>query len=286
MSLVLVETPPHLGMFYILSSFTIHYCPSYGFLQYRLCQLDWDRGQINTYLKYHLWHINNTWMWHQQAFTKGFYILKIWQNKIEVRVKVMEERWFLSSLTHVKTRTLNPYFANKSFICKTKALFVVFVVANYPMITWQGSHLSFKKCTIITKVPIPFLDIQRSKLMVQELHEWWSMWRKYKKILGFFCHPRQLTLAFPRIMYTTTMNISQNHANNNKLWNSLKLKIENLQSSWKLWNCKVCRNCFISKIKKHKILTHASSHVFHVKILQWNNKVGSKFVTRVRSCHI
>lgn len=99
----------------------------------------------------------------------------------------------------------------------------------------------------------------------------------------FFCHTRELTLAFPRIMYTTTMNISQNHANNNKLWNSQKLKIDNLQSSWKLWNCKVCRNYFISKIRKHKILTHASSHVFHVKILQWNNKVGSKFVARVRS---
>ncbi len=151
--------------------------------------------------------------WPQQAFTKGFYILKIWQNKIEVRVEVMVERWFLSSLTHVKTRTLNPYFANKSFICKTKALFVVFVVANYPMITWQGSHLSFKKCTIITKLPIPFPDIQRSKLMVKVLHEWWSMWRKYKILFGFFWHLRQLTLTFPRIMYTTTMNISQNHAN-------------------------------------------------------------------------
>jgi hypothetical protein len=173
MCLVLVQTPPRVGMFYILSSFTTHSCPSYGFLQYKLCQLDWDWGQTNTYLKYHLWHINYTWTWHgpNKHLQKELTYFKIWQNKIEVKVEVMVKRWFFSFLTHVKTQTLNPYFANKSFICKAKAFFVIFVVTNYPMITWQGSHLSFKKCTIITKVLILFLDIQRSKLIMQELHE-------------------------------------------------------------------------------------------------------------------
>jgi hypothetical protein len=33
------------------------------------------------------------------------------------------------------------------------------------------SHLSFKKCTIRTKVSTPVLDIQRSKLIVQVIHE-------------------------------------------------------------------------------------------------------------------
>jgi hypothetical protein len=39
------------------------------------------------------------------------------------------------------------------------------------MVISQGSHLSFKKCTMKTRVSILALRIHKSKLMVQELQD-------------------------------------------------------------------------------------------------------------------
>jgi hypothetical protein len=90
---------------------------------------------------------------------KGVDILKNWQDIIKVRVKVMVERLLPSFLTYARTQTLNLCFGNKSFICKAKSLHMVSIVSKNPLVTWQSSHLSFKKCTIWTKISMPFLDI-------------------------------------------------------------------------------------------------------------------------------
>jgi len=45
------------------------------------------------------------------------------------------------------------------------------IVLKNSIVTWQGSHLSFKKGTIWTKISTPPFDIQRSKGIVQILHD-------------------------------------------------------------------------------------------------------------------
>ncbi len=70
-----------------------------------------------------------------------------------------------------KNVNIEPMSYSKSFICKAKTPFMVSTIFKNPMVTWQSSHLSSKNCTIRTKVwTIPF-NIERSKLMVQVLHE-------------------------------------------------------------------------------------------------------------------
>jgi hypothetical protein len=68
-------------------------------------------------------------------------------------------------------RVLNPYFVSTSLTCKAMAFLEVFTISKKPTIMWQGSHLSFKKCMIITKVSTLTFDIQRSNDIVQEWHD-------------------------------------------------------------------------------------------------------------------
>ncbi len=94
----------------------------------------------------------------------------------------MMERLFAWSLTYIRTWTLSLCFTSKTFICKAKTPFVVSTILKNPMVTWQSSHLSFEKCTIRTKISTPPYDIQRSKLMVQVLHEASEMDTKFSLV--------------------------------------------------------------------------------------------------------
>ncbi len=84
---------------------------------------------------------------------------------------VLVERLPHSSLTYAITWTLNPCFARISFICKAMAFTKVSTISKKPMVTWWGSHLSFKKCTMRTNVSTLAIDIHKSKLIVQVLQD-------------------------------------------------------------------------------------------------------------------
>jgi hypothetical protein len=60
--------------------------------------------------------------WPQQAPIKGVDNPKTSQDTIKVKVEVMVERLFLSSLTYRRTQVLSPYFARISFTCKAMVL--------------------------------------------------------------------------------------------------------------------------------------------------------------------
>ncbi len=64
--------------------------------------------------------------------------------------------------------TIQAMLTNNSLTCKAMAILIFFVVSKKSMVTWQGSHLSFNKCTMKTNVSIPILDIHKSKLILQE----------------------------------------------------------------------------------------------------------------------
>jgi len=124
--------------------------------------LSWT--QTNTYFEpsVEYWqHLDMAWP--QQDLANGANNPYTSQNTTEVNTKVIVERLLPSFLTYARTQALSPCFASTSFTCKAMALLDVSTISKNPMVTWQGFHLSFKKCTMRIKVFTPPLDIQISK---------------------------------------------------------------------------------------------------------------------------
>jgi len=67
------------------------------------------------------------------------------------------------------------------------------------MVTLQGSHLSFKKCTMKTNVSIPTIDIHKSKFILQKF--------QYSKIEMY------LFLAFSTIL--SKVSLTKAHLDGN-----------------------------------------------------------------------
>jgi hypothetical protein len=80
---------------------------------------------------------------------------------------VMVKRLLPSYLMYVIIQELRLYFVSTSLTCKAMALLVLSIVSKKLIITWQYSHLELKKCTIITKVSTPTLDIHKSENQVR-----------------------------------------------------------------------------------------------------------------------
>lgn len=76
-----------------------------------------------------------------------------------------------SSLTYVITWTLIPCFASKSFTYKTMAFHMYLQSQTNLKVMWQGSHLSFKKRVINTKVLTLLNDTHKSKVTMHVWHE-------------------------------------------------------------------------------------------------------------------
>ncbi len=122
----------------------------------------WLKLKSNQHISWnHLWHTNNIWTLHgpNKSLHKGVGNPKNAQDINKVKMKVMVERVPPFS-TYAITWTLNPRW----FTYKAMELPNVFVVSKNPIVTWQGSHLSFKKWKISTKISTPPWDIPRSKL--------------------------------------------------------------------------------------------------------------------------
>ncbi len=99
--------------------------------------------------------------------TNGVAIPNISHETTKVKTMVMVEILFPSSLTKVITQALSPCFASISLTCKAMALPKFFVISKKPMVTWQDSHLSFKKCT--WKQMYSFLLHKGTKLPQEQL---------------------------------------------------------------------------------------------------------------------
>jgi hypothetical protein len=67
----------------------------------------------------------------------------------------ISQEWSISQLGLFE----NTWFCTNT--CKAMLLLDVSIVLKNSMVTWQGSQLSFKKCTIWAKVSTPLLDILR-----------------------------------------------------------------------------------------------------------------------------
>jgi hypothetical protein len=76
----------------------------------------------------------------------------------------MVKRLLPSSLMYVIIQELKLYFVNTSLIYKVMPFLVMLIVSKKSTITWQYSHLEFKKCTRMMKVSIPTLDIHNQKI--------------------------------------------------------------------------------------------------------------------------
>jgi len=106
----------------------------------------------------HLWHIANTWTLYDPNKPLQKDNPKTSQNTMAVNTKVMVEILLLSSLPYGKTWTLNMCFTSGLVTCIIMTLLDVSIVSKKLIVTWQNSHLSFKKCMIKMKMPTCLLD--------------------------------------------------------------------------------------------------------------------------------
>jgi hypothetical protein len=162
-----------------------------------------------------------------------------WHETIEVKAVLMVERLPASFLTYAITWVMNPCFANMSLTYKAIALLVVFTISKNPMVMWHGSHWSFKKCTIVTKVSTLTLDIHRWK---ETMQEWQNSKDQYTylslvnlailgkmsftkicldgKLRREFCFKINLVKKKPSTKYNNTNSLAMNNvkSSSNSFW--------------------------------------------------------------------
>ncbi len=103
----------------------------------------------------------------------------------------MVARMFPSFLTYAKTQILSPCFASISLIYISMAFSNVSEVSKNLIITWQSSHLSFKKWTIKKNVSTPFPWHPKIK-KYSSCITWLKGWRNFSHFFlhSYFHEPR------------------------------------------------------------------------------------------------
>jgi hypothetical protein len=159
----------HMPQVPLLLSLATFFGTSNDFLQNKLCFFNWNNWEANTYLGV-IYHILTT-LWHCMTPTRTY--------------KRCQQSQNLTRYNIYHGGKIDPFIFDIWKYMNIKPMFYKHVIqlhchgisrcaCNFknPLVTWQGSHFSFKKWKIRTNVLTVPLDIQRSKYTMHVLHDW------------------------------------------------------------------------------------------------------------------